>query len=118
METRERTTTLWMATAGEHHTFLPLVTDITTEVCVVGAGIAGLSAAYELVREGVKVVVLDDGPIAGGQSRRTSAHLSCALDDRYYELERIHGKRGTRLAAQSHVAAIDRIEENCEREGI
>ena len=36
--------------------------NITTDVCVVGAGIAGLTTAYLLAREGKSVAVLDDGP--------------------------------------------------------
>jgi glycine/D-amino acid oxidase-like deaminating enzyme/nitrite reductase/ring-hydroxylating ferredoxin subunit len=89
----------------------PALTRITrADVCVVGAGIAGMTTAYLLAREGRSVVVLDDGPIGGGDTGRTSAHLSNALDDRYYKLERLFGVRGARLAAESHTAAIDRIE--------
>ena len=40
--------------------------DISVDVCVVGAGISGLTTAYLLVREGKKVAVLDDGPIGAG----------------------------------------------------
>jgi glycine/D-amino acid oxidase-like deaminating enzyme/nitrite reductase/ring-hydroxylating ferredoxin subunit len=64
-----------------------------------------------LGREGYCVTVVDDGPIAGGETGRTTAHLSNALDDRYYEIERLHGETGARLAAESHTAAIDAIEE-------
>jgi glycine/D-amino acid oxidase-like deaminating enzyme/nitrite reductase/ring-hydroxylating ferredoxin subunit len=53
---------------------------------------------------------LDDGAVGGGQTRRTTAHLSNALDDRYCEIERLHGSEGAKLAAGSHTAAIDRIE--------
>jgi glycine/D-amino acid oxidase-like deaminating enzyme len=45
-----------------------LTEDLRADVCVVGAGIAGITTAYLLSREGKKVVVLDDGPIAGGQT--------------------------------------------------
>jgi hypothetical protein len=41
---------------------------------------------------------------------RTTAHLVNALDDRYYDLEKYHGEDGARMAAQSHSAAIDRVE--------
>jgi len=80
------------------------------DVCIVGAGIAGLTTAYLLTREGKSVLVLDDGPLAGGQTQQTTAHLSNAIDDRYTVVERIHGTEGARLAAESHTAAIDRIE--------
>ena len=84
--------------------------DTSTNVCVIGAGIAGLTTAYLLAREGKSVVVLDDGPIGGGMTARTTAHLTNALDDRFYELERLFGEEGSRLAAQSHTVAIDRVE--------
>lgn len=99
---------VWMATTAVPQQ-TALVEDTSADVCVVGAGIAGMMTAYLLAREGKSVIVLDDGPIAGGQTQRTTAHLSNALDDRYFEIERLHGTQGARLAAESHTAAIDRI---------
>lgn len=103
------TASIWMQTAD-----LPqppaLTEDIEAEICVVGAGIAGLTTAYLLTREGKSVVVIDDGPIAGGETERTTAHLSNALDDRYSRLEQLHGREGASLAADSHTAAITQIE--------
>src|SRR5919112_2546192 len=105
-----RTTSVWMAT-GDVPEFGQLGHEASADVCVVGAGIAGLTTAYLLAREGRSVIVIDDGPVAGGETSRTTAHLSNALDDRYKELERLHGEKGSRLAAESHTAAIDFIEE-------
>ena len=40
----------------------PLESDITTDVLVVGGGIAGLHIAYEILQTGLKkVVIIDDG---------------------------------------------------------
>lgn len=94
----------------EAHTFESLREDLKTEVCIVGAGMAGLSTAYLLLREGRKVVVIDDGPVGGGETARTTAHLSFALDDRYYQLEKLFGAEGAKLAAESHRSAVDQIE--------
>ena len=88
------------------------------DVCVVGAGIAGLTSAYALARAGRSVAVLDDGPIGGGMTQMTSAHLTHMMDDRYFELERLHGTEGARLAAESHTAAIEWIETIAREEGI
>jgi glycine/D-amino acid oxidase-like deaminating enzyme/nitrite reductase/ring-hydroxylating ferredoxin subunit len=88
----------------------PLEQDLHVQVCIVGAGIAGLSTAYLLAKAGKAVAVIDDGPIAGGMTQMTSAHLTNVMDDRYFELERLHGGSGARLAADSHAAAIDCIE--------
>ncbi|MGA9998135.1 MAG: FAD-dependent oxidoreductase [Pyrinomonadaceae bacterium] len=103
------TVSVWMQTVKMPE-FSPLLEDAQTGVCIVGAGIAGMTTAYLLAREGRKVIVLDDGQVGGGMTGRTTAHLVNALDDRYYELERLHGERGARLAAESHTAAIDRVE--------
>jgi len=96
----------------------PLAHGTRAEVCVVGAGIAGLSTAYQMARAGARVVVLDEGPIGRGETGRTTAHLSNALDDRYEWLERVHSEERARLAAESHTAAIDCIEAICREESI
>src|SRR4029450_2751383 len=84
--------------------------DDQADVCVVGAGIAGLTTAYLLGREGRSVVLLDEGGIAGGTTTVTTAHLSNVVDAGYAEIGRLHGRRGAQLPADSHSAAIDGIE--------
>jgi glycine/D-amino acid oxidase-like deaminating enzyme/nitrite reductase/ring-hydroxylating ferredoxin subunit len=100
---------VWAATAPLPE-FSPIEQNIHVDVCVVGAGIAGLTTAYLLARAGKRVAVLDDGPVAGGMTQMTTAHITNMLDDRYFEVEKLHGREGARLAADSHTAAIDRIE--------
>lgn len=104
------TVSIWAATS-KVLSRSALVRDVHADVCVVGAGIAGMTTAYLLIRAGKSVVVLDDGSIGGGMTGRTTAHLVTALDERYFELARLHGEEGARLAAGSHAAAIDQIEE-------
>ncbi|MFC5408336.1 FAD-dependent oxidoreductase [Larkinella bovis] len=98
--------------------YTPLDGDRQTDVVIVGAGIAGLTVAYTLLKAGKKVVVLEDGWVGSGETGRTTAHLSNALDDRYSEIERYHGAEGARIAAESHTAAIDFIERTIRKEGI
>ena len=107
----------WMATA-DVPSYSPLTEDAECDVCIIGAGIAGLTTAYTLARAGKRVVVLDDGPVGGGETGRTTAHLSWALDDYYTEIEKVHGHDGARVAAESHRAAVDRIESICRDERI
>jgi len=113
----EQTTSVWMQ-SGEIPVNPALTADMKTDVCIIGAGIAGLTTADLLLKEGKSVVVLDDGPMGGGQTERTTAHLSNAIDDRYTEIESWHGQDGAKPAAESHRAAIDTIEAIVAREGI
>ena len=103
------TTSVWMGTT-EVPQFQPLTQDLRANVCVIGAGIAGMTTAYLLARAGRAVVLIDDGQIGGGETSRTTAHLTAALDDRYYNIQKLHGEEGARLAAESHMSAIHRIE--------
>ena len=111
------TTSFWMRADVAPPPLAPLENDLRTDVCIVGAGIAGLSVAYQLARAGKAVVVVDDGPIGGGETVRTSAHLASVLDARFAALERMHGERVQQIAA-SHARAIDEIEATCRRESI
>jgi glycine/D-amino acid oxidase-like deaminating enzyme/nitrite reductase/ring-hydroxylating ferredoxin subunit len=111
------TTSIWHGTVTVP-TYPRLEQSAQTDVCIIGAGIAGLSVAYHLAREGKRVIVLDDGPIGGGESGRTTAHLTDAMDERFHWLERVHGPHGVRLAAESHGAAINRIQQIVQLESI
>jgi glycine/D-amino acid oxidase-like deaminating enzyme/nitrite reductase/ring-hydroxylating ferredoxin subunit len=96
----------------------PLNQDIEADVCIIGSGIVGLTCAYLLAQQKKSVVVLESGAIAGGETARTTAHLSNILDDRYSDLEYLFGKKGAKLAAKSHGAAIDKIEQIIAKENI
>lgn len=110
--TSATSTPLWTALHPPPTQPLPrLPAGLSADVCVIGAGIAGLSVALSILQSGRRVVVLDRDGIGGGETLRTSAHLSSALDDRYSELERWHGEDGARLAAHSHQLAIDQVEQ-------
>ncbi len=115
-----KTTSVWVAArAGvDIPTYPPLSSDLTCDVCVVGAGIAGLTTAYLLAREKKRVVVVDYGPIGDGQTGRTSAHLSSEFDDRYYHVRDTYGEGVARAIYESHCGAIDAIQEISARENI
>lgn len=92
--------------------------DEACDVCVVGAGIAGLSVAYELAMEGIKVIVIDADAPGAGETGRTTAHLMTAFDDRFFEVAERLGRDAAAAVAQSHAAAVQRIESICAAERI
>jgi glycine/D-amino acid oxidase-like deaminating enzyme/nitrite reductase/ring-hydroxylating ferredoxin subunit len=89
------------------------------DVCVIGAGIAGLTTAYLLTLEGKRVIVLDAKPaIASGETEHTTAHLAWYLDDTFSHLQFTRGAEVAKIAADSHRAAIDLIGEIARTENI
>lgn len=100
-------------------TFDPLTADTQCDVCIVGAGIAGLSVAQELVaRGGRRVVLVEARTVLSGETGRTSGHLSTMLGSRYTALQRTFGHNGAKRAAASHGWAVGRVGEVATELGI
>lgn len=108
---------IWMS-GSEGLARAPLDRDARADVCIVGAGMAGMLIGHALASEGRRVVILDDGSIGSGESGRTTAHLSNAVDDRYYRIEQAHGKPAAEIVADSHTQAIAHLERVAREENI
>ena len=106
---------VWMPTAFPQ--FPALQEKIETEVCVIGGGIAGLTTAYLLSREGKTVVLIDAAEIGKGETGRTTAHFF-PPDDRYFEIEDAFGADKARLVAESFQQATALVETIVKEEGI
>ena len=101
--------TLWTDTAPP----LPcprLQGEARADVAVVGAGIAGLTAAWLLQRSGRRVAVVEAGEVACGESSRTSAHLTAVQDARWHQIARSFGKEGARRLAAGGMEAVRLVE--------
>ena len=108
----------WFANISKPLKYDKLNKNISADVVIVGGGIAGLTTAYILSKAGKRVAVLDDGYIGSGETGHTTAHITHALDDRYFNLEKMFGNDGAFLAAESHTLAIDFIEKAVSEEKI
>ena len=90
-------------TSGSHMSYWidsaePLVydkidSDKETDVLIIGGGIAGLTTAYCLTKAGRRVILLEDGYLGSGETGRTTAQITYALDDRYYDLIKFFGNK-------------------------
>ena len=108
--TNSRELSSWFTGVVEPLKFNKLTENISADIVIIGGGIAGLSTAYILSEKGKSVVVIEDGFIGSGETGHTTAHITHALDDRYFNLEKLFGKDGAAMAAASHTKAIDFIE--------
>src|SRR4051794_10449401 len=103
----ERTRSIWMDIEVSPRAPM-LDQDLNVDTVIVGSGIAGLSTAYELSLEGRKVAVLDRGPIAGGITARTTAHLTSLCDESFKSLVDVQGLDAAKTFYESQAASIDR----------
>ncbi|EFL13252.1 iron-sulfur binding oxidoreductase [Streptomyces sp. C] len=100
----------WMQTAGMP-TFPPLTADTEADAAVIGGGIAGLSAARELARAGLSVVLLEAGRLAGGVTGHTTGKVTALHTTVYDSLRTDHGEDAARLYAASQSAAMQHVGE-------
>jgi glycine/D-amino acid oxidase-like deaminating enzyme/nitrite reductase/ring-hydroxylating ferredoxin subunit len=101
----ERNPSLWVGTTPGTR-FHELHGDITTDVVVVGAGIAGLTTAALAKADGARVVVVDAGRVAAGVTGYTTAKLTLLHGLIFDDLAQAFGDEGARKYAEANLAGM------------
>lgn len=99
----------WLLKSGLMASYPTLDQDIEVEVVVLGAGITGALVAYLLVKQGVKVVVVDKRESGWGSTAASTGLLQYEIDTNLYELKGLVGEADAIRAYQLGVEAIDAI---------
>lgn len=92
--------------------------DDPVDVAVIGAGIAGLSTAFELREQGQTVLVLERDRVGTGVTGKSTAKLTSQHGQIYDHLTREFGSRQARQYAQTQEDAIDTVEQRIADLGI
>ncbi len=108
---------LWLATA-QAMAYPALDFDLEVDVAVIGGGIAGISTALALKRDGARVAVLERGAVAGGATGFTTAKVSALQETKLSGIRKLHGETGAAAYAQASLAAVERMGAVVEEEGI
>lgn len=98
-----------------------LESDLEVDVAVVGAGVTGLTTAWLLQREGVRVALLDATRVGQGASGATSAHLTLVPDRSFTQLLAELGPERGRLLVDGYregMALMLRFTRSLEEEGV
>ena len=104
---------LWEQT-WEHPGFPALDGDLSTDVLIIGGGMAGVLCAYLLHRAGVDYALVGAGTLCGGITRNTTAKITSQHGLIYDKLIRKFGveRAGQYLSAQE--AALQSYRELCQ----
>ncbi|MBM3519237.1 MAG: FAD-binding oxidoreductase [Alphaproteobacteria bacterium] len=99
------------ATAAPKHN--RLAGEVTADICIVGAGYTGLSAAIELAGAGYRTVVLEAENVGYGASGRNGGQICTGFSSGQAKIEAQLGKADARrafaMAEESKTLLVDRI---------
>ncbi len=107
----------WIASTPKPN-YPTLNEDINVDVAIVGGGLAGISCAYLLKKEGLKVAVLEAGHIAKGTTGHTTAKLTSQHELIYSKLINQMGGELAQQYADANETAIHEIKRIAEDNNI
>ena len=90
--------------------FEALNENIETQVAVIGGGMAGLLIAYKLKEKGIDAAVLEASQICSGQTKDTTAKITCQHGLIYYRLISAFGEKRAAQYARANIAAVNEYE--------
>ncbi|CAG9622953.1 FAD-dependent oxidoreductase [Sutcliffiella rhizosphaerae] len=91
--------------------FPTLKEDKRADVCVVGGGITGITTAYQLVQEGLKVILIDADQILNGTTGHTTAKVTAQHGLIYDEMMQHFGQEKAKLFYQANQDALHYIKD-------
>ena len=103
---------VWEQT-GEHRDFAPLKGDISTDVLIIGGGMAGILCAYLLHGAGVPYVLTEAETVCGGITKNTTAKITIQHGLIYDKLLRRFGIDRARQYLCAQKAALQKYRELC-----
>ncbi|NJL45703.1 MAG: FAD-dependent oxidoreductase [Leptolyngbyaceae cyanobacterium SM2_3_12] len=98
----------WIASTLESN-YAPLTEAMTVDIAIVGAGLAGITAAMLLKKAGKTVAVLEAGRVAEGVSGHTTAKVTALHQLKYATLIKEMGETKARLYGESNQAAVEQV---------
>ena len=100
---------LWIETTKDKIKLESLKRDETTEVCIIGGGLFGLTTAYYLSRNGFKVIVLEKDEIGKRASGNTTGKITSQHDLFYAHLIDDYGEEFAQKYLEANENAIKKV---------
>lgn len=114
----EHPASYYAATANDQSRHPQLKGEISADVCVIGGGFTGVSAALHLAERGYDVVLLEGRRIGWGASGRNGGQICTAYNQSMDSIEKQVGKEGAAAMWDVELACKDLIRERVARHQI
>lgn len=108
----------WINSEKNKEKYNKLEKNIETDICIIGGGITGISTAYYLTKENLKVTVLDMGKIGFQTTGNSTAKITSQHGLFYKYLKDSKGEDFARLYYDANEDAIENIKRIVKREKI
>jgi glycine/D-amino acid oxidase-like deaminating enzyme/nitrite reductase/ring-hydroxylating ferredoxin subunit len=108
--TTSQSESLWLATAPETN-YPGLTGNLDVDIAVLGGGIAGLTTALLLKREGARVAVLEAARVGSGVTGCTTAKVSALQSTMYSTIRSRKGGDAAAVYASASLAAVELVEQ-------
>ncbi|MEE0768284.1 MAG: FAD-dependent oxidoreductase [Clostridia bacterium] len=108
----------WINSEKNKEKYNKLEKNIETDICIIGGGITGISTAYYLTKENLKVTVLDMGKIGFQTTGNSTAKITSQHGLFYKYLKDSKGEDFARLYYDANEDAIKNIKKIVEKENI
>ena len=112
----EKAVSYWIDSTAQ--TSFPNMENVTVDVAIVGAGIAGITAAYLLKQAGKTVALIEAQQIAASASGHTTAKVTSLHQLIYADLIDRIGEEKARIYGESNQAGVEFVASTVEKEGI
>lgn len=103
---------LWTKTV-QMPRFQALKNNLSTDVLIIGGGMAGLLCARQLKQAGVDCVLVEQDRLCGGVTKNTTAKITVQHGLIYHKLMDLFGVEKAKLYLQANQAALEQYEELC-----
>ena len=114
----EHVSSYYAATANFDRPYPQLGDSLRADVCVIGGGYTGVSAALNLAERGYKVVLLETARIGWGASGRNGGELFNGMRKSPEDLETLVGKEQARRLWDFGLEAVEQVCERVQRHNI
>lgn len=111
------TESVWSASVPKPERFGSLHGDLKADVAIIGGGITGISTAYNLLKKGLKVIVLEAGETGKGTTGSSTGNLYVPTAQ-FQQILRKHDKEALNAVISSRSAALGFIEDRINEFGI